>query len=392
MDPRPPYRLLTPGPVPVPPDVLAAMSGKVLHHRTPEFERILLAAWSGLKYVFQTRQPVQILTGTGSAAMEAAIVNLLSPGDQVLCVVSGKFGERWAEICERFGVKTFRWNLKWGEAAALEAFEAQLKTHSQIRAVFTQVCETSTATVHPIHEMARAVRRITPQALFAVDAITAVGCMPLLMDEWELDVVIGGSQKAFMIPTGLGFIALSERAWMAQSQSRLPKFYLDLASERRANEKKETHFSTPTPLITGLRLVVERIQEVGLSQVIARASQLAECTRFMGEKLALPVFSRAPSSSVTALSVPDTVTSTDLRDWMERECHITIMGGQDQLKGKIVRVGHMGDIRDNDMLALGEALAAGMDKFTGSQHLAHVWPELRRELASRLGSVAPLFP
>jgi aspartate aminotransferase-like enzyme len=351
-----PYRLLAPGPVPVPTQVLQAMSHKVLHHRTPEFERILRDTWAGLSWVFGTKQPVQIIAGTGSAAMEAAVVNLLSPGDEALVVVSGKFGERWADMCERFGIVTHRWNLKWGEPADLQQFEQQLKTHSKVKAVFTEVCETSTATVHPIEAMAKLVRQHT-QALFAVDAITAVGCMPLPMDQWDLDVVVAGSQKAFSIPTGLSFIALSERAWTAQAQSKCPKFYFDLAAEKKVNAKGETYFSTPTSLMVGLHVVLKRWREVGLEQMIKRCATLAQATRDMAPALGLCVYSLSPSNSVTALAVPAAVDSAKVRDWLERERNITIMGGQDHLKGKILRIGHMGDVRDEDMLALFDALA-----------------------------------
>lgn len=351
--------MLAPGPVPVPPAVMRAMSEKVVHHRTPEFEKVLIEAWAGLQMVFNTKQPVQILTGTGSAAMEAAVVNLLSPDDEALVVVSGKFGERWAEICQRYGVRTHTWKLEWGEPASTGAFTDLLKKHKNVKAVFTQVCETSTATVHPVQEMARLVRQHNPHALFCVDAITAVGCMPLPMDKWQLDAVVAGSQKAFMIPTGLSFIALSEKAWAAQKASRMPKFYLDLASERKANERKESHFSTPTPLVIGLNKVLTQMREQGMEKVMRRCQVLAEATRQAGAKLGLSTFSKAPSSSVTALNIDD---SGKVRDWLEKERNITIMGGQDQLKGKIIRVGHMGDVRDEDMAALFTALGEYLNK------------------------------
>jgi aspartate aminotransferase-like enzyme len=373
-----PYRLLAPGPVPVPASVLRKMSDKVLHHRTPEFERILIEAWQGLKYVFGTKQPVQILCGTGSLAMEAAMINLLSPGEEALVVVSGKFGERWAEIAQRFGIKAHKLNVEWGAPVQPAQLEAALKAAPNVKAVFTQVCETSTATLHPVEALAKITR--AHGALFAVDAITAVGCMPLPMDDWQLDCVIAGSQKAFMIPTGLSFIALSERAWQAQAQSKTPKFYLDLALEKKANDKKETHFSTPTPLIVGLHEVLKQIQSVGLDQVIARCELLASTTRTFGERIGLDPYSKSPSSSVTALK-----TGTDsaaLRDWLEKERNITIMGGQDQLKGKIIRVGHMGDVRDEDMSALFAALC----EKTGAD-----FKSIEQDLALRLKAVRPLF-
>jgi aspartate aminotransferase-like enzyme len=375
-----PYRLLAPGPVPVPKAVMNTMSERVLHHRTPAFEKILLESWKGLQYVFKTAQPVQILTGTGTSAMEAAVVNTCSPGDEALVVVSGKFGERWAEICARYGIKTRVLKVEWGHSVALETLAAELKGKN-FRAVFSQVCETSTATLHPVQHMAALIRRECPEVLFVVDAITAVGCLPLPMDEWDLDVVIAGSQKAFMIPTGLSFIAMSERAWAAQSKAKCPKFYLDLALEKKANARKETHFSTPTPLIAGLNAVLARIQEAGLDQVIQRCELLAGATRTFGERLGMTVYSQSPSSSVTALRVADGVDSGGVRDWLERERNITVMGGQEQLKGKILRVGHMGDVRDDDMTALFASLAEKLGRDFDA-----------RELEQRLSAVPVLFP
>ncbi len=377
-----PYRLLAPGPVPVPPPVLQAMSAKVLHHRTPEFEKILRETWVCLKTVFATQQPVQIIAGTGSAAMEAAACNLLSPGDQALVVVSGKFGERWAEQCERYSIKVHRLEVPWGEPVRLEDLEAALKSHRAVKAVFSQVCETSTATVHPIQKMAQVIAR-NSQALFCVDAITAVGCMPLPMDDWGLDCVVAGSQKAFMIPTGLSFLAFSEKAWKVQAQSRLPKYYLDMGTERAANLKGETHFSTPTPLIVGLNVVLKQMQSRGMSLVVERCQALAKATREAAAELGLETYSSAPSSSVTALKTPAGVNSTQLRDWLEKERNITIMGGQDGLKGKIIRIGHMGYILNSDMTALMRALAEGL-KSEGVQKAVAV-------LDNHLQSVEPLF-
>ncbi len=377
-----PYRLLAPGPVPVPAAVLRAMSEKVLHHRTPQFQQILKHVWLGLQNLFATRQPVMILTGTGSAAMEAAVVNTLSPGDEALVVVSGKFGERWAEVCEIYGVKTHRWNLAWGQAANSDEFTAQLKQHPNVKAVFTQACETSTATLHPVRAMAAAVKQTTPNALFIVDAITAVGCMPLPMDEWQIDVMIAGSQKAFMIPTGLSFIALSEKAWAAQAKSQIKKFYLDVALEKKMNDKGDTHFSCPTPLVVGLHTVLERIERSNPDRMYKRCMMLAQATRAMGEALALKVYSNSPAPSVTALLTPSD--SAQIRDWLEKERGITIMGGQDQLKGKILRIGHMGDVRDEDMLALLEALGEALNK--GNEAAM-----FKNQLSFLLRSAEPLF-
>lgn len=377
-----PYRLLAPGPVPVPPSVLRAMSAKVLHHRTPQFMQILQETWKGLAQVFGTRQSVQILTGTGSAAMEAAVVNSLSPGDEALVVVSGKFGERWAEMCESYAIKTIRWDLPWGQAAPVEGLIALLKKNPNVKVVFTQACETSTATVHPVRAMAQAVRAHAPEALFAVDAITAVGCMPLPMDDWDIDIMVAGSQKAFMIPTGLSFIALSERAWQAQARAKISKFYFDLAAEKKANAKGDSQFSIPTPLVVGLHAVLTQLQSAGMERLWRRCSALSEASLRAGEALGLTVYSKSPSPSVTALGTP--TDSAKIRDWLETERGITIMGGQDQLKGKILRIGHMGDVRNEDMIALFQALSETLGK---SAEFARLEPDLHRDLKN----AEPLF-
>lgn len=367
----------------MPPSVLRAMSDKVLHHRTPHFVGILNEVWRGLQDFFTTKQPVQIIAGTGSASMEAAVVNTLSPGDEAMVVVSGKFGERWAEMCEVFDVHTHRYNVPWGKKIDLENFAEFLKAHPETRVVFSQVCETSTATLHPIESMSKIVHQTLPNALFAVDAITGIGCMPLPMDDWGLDVVVAGSQKAFMIPAGLSFIALSERAWKVQAEAWSGKFYFDLAEERKANTKGDSQFSIPTPLIVGLGQVLGQVQRVGKEKVWARSLALSEATRIGGEALGLKLYSESPSPSVTALLTPSD--STVLRDRLEREFNITIMGGQDQLKGKILRVGHMGDVRNEDMLALFEALSEVLGK-------PEKFNSFKGALEQKLLSAPTLFP
>jgi len=362
------------------------MGQKVIHHRTPEFERLLKGSWAGLQHVFGTKQSVQILCGTGTAAMEAAVTNTLSPGSSIVVVTAGKFGERWAEIASQYGVQVHRFEVPWGEALSVDAFARELEKHTKLDAVMWQACETSTATLFPVQEMAQRVRKIHPEALCLVDAITAVGCTPLPMDEWDLDVIVGGSQKAFMLPTGLSFIALSERAWKHQDKfngsPQINKFYFDLKAERQANLKGETRFSTPTPLIVGLHLVLEQMQSVGLTQVHQRCEALAQATRMAGTQLGLSVFSKSPSPSVTGLEVGLARDSAQCRDWLERERQITIMGGQDQLKGRLLRVGHMGDIQDDDMIALFRALG---------EYFNVDFAPFEKDMSKQLQRTRPLF-
>ncbi|MCB0351089.1 MAG: alanine--glyoxylate aminotransferase family protein [Bdellovibrionales bacterium] len=358
-----PYRLLTPGPVPLHPDVERALSEPMIHHRTPEFERCLKSVTTKLKETFATRESVFIHTATGSGAMESALVNTLSPGDEVLCIVSGKFGERWAEMASTFGLKTHLINVSWGEAVDPSVVEAELSKNKNIKAVLTQACETSTATVHPIRELGTIIKQ-RPQTLFMIDAITAVGAMMLEMDDWGLDVVIGGSQKAFMLPTGLSFIALSKKAWGFYESSTLPKFYWDLKREQKCLEKGETHFSSAVPLIRALDVALDHLTGQNKMKTLARIQTLAQATREAASHLGLTVYSKSPSPSVTALLTPPGVDSQKLRTHIEKEYNLTLMGGQEQLKGKILRVGHLGYITNEDMFALFDILYNSLRDFS----------------------------
>jgi len=292
--------------------------------------------------------------------MESAVVNSLSPGDEVLCVNGGKFGERWEKIATAYGMKVISFSTGWGQKPDLQEFEKQLKNSPKVKAVLTQACETSTATVFPVREMAALVHKHTA-ALMIVDAITAMGCMDLPMDAWGLDVVVAGSQKAFMLPAGIGFIGLSERAQKAATLSRCPKFYFDWKEELKVYPKT-TRFSSPNSMIVALAEVLKIFETAGMAGVKNRCAALAEATRVGARELGLEVYSQSPSASVTALSLPSDVQGEKLRQWLEDERHITVMGGQDQLKGKVLRVGHMGAITDQDMMFFFEALAEGLQK------------------------------
>jgi aspartate aminotransferase-like enzyme len=348
-----PYRLLTPGPVPLLPEVSALLSEPVIHHRTPEFEKTLKNVLTGLKEIFATKQDVFIHTATGSGAMESAIVNTLSPGDEVLCIVSGKFGERWAQMCEVYGLIVDRINVPWGEAVNVTEVEKKIK--AETKAVLTQACETSTATIHPIKDLATIIKSL-PNTIFMVDGITAVGAMELEMDDWGIDVLIGGSQKAFMCPTGLAFIALSDKAWKFAEKSKLPKYYFDLKLEKESLKKGETHFSSNVLLIQALEKILPNLAGPGRTKTRQRIERLALATREASQHLKMKVFSKAPSPSVTAILVPEGIDSQKLRGHLEKEFNITVMGGQDQLKGKILRIGHLGYILNEDMIAFFTAL------------------------------------
>ncbi|MBX7231979.1 MAG: alanine--glyoxylate aminotransferase family protein [Bdellovibrionales bacterium] len=350
-----PYRLMTPGPVSLHPEVLQALAQPVQHHRTDMFLKTLSRVWKGLQWFFSTQQPVLMITSTGSGAMEAAIVNTLSEGDEVLVIVSGKFGERWAEIAEIYKLKVHRINVVWGQSVDLEKVRAFLRGNAKIKAVFCQAVETSTATQHPIQELAKIIK-MESSALFAVDAITGLGAMKLDMDGWQIDILVGGSQKAFMLPAGLSFIAFSERAWRAYETSNLPCFYLDMGVERLANQKGQTFFSSPSSHIVALDTVLTLFQKQGMDSLIQRCELLAKTTRVCGEILGLKVFSQSPAASVTALQVPDGMNAEKIRGALECQFNMTVMGGQEYLQGKILRIGHLGYIRDEDEICMVEFL------------------------------------
>jgi aspartate aminotransferase-like enzyme len=357
-----PYRLLAPGPVPMPPEVLAVMGTPIWHHRTPAFEKVLGDCYAGLKEVFQTTQPVLVLTSTGSGAMEAAITNTLSPGDSVFCVVGGKFGERWADMCKRYDVSTHIFEVEWGKAIDLSAYEAALKQAGPVKAVLSQVCETSTATLFPVSKMAAIAKKLYPETLFMADAITAIGVTELAMDKDNIDIVVAGSQKAFMIPTGLSFIAMSNAAWKAQKESKIKKYYFDLALEKKALETKQTYFSSSVQMIRALAAALPRMTGNNQAQLLNRTARLMKATHAGAKQIGLKIYSESPSPSVTAILLDSSVNSEKVRDELETQFNVTIMGGQDRLKGKILRIGHLGYIKNDDLLFLLEKMSVVLNK------------------------------
>ncbi|MFS4460425.1 pyridoxal-phosphate-dependent aminotransferase family protein [Bdellovibrio sp. HCB2-146] len=356
------YSLLAPGPVNIHPDVRQALSLPMIHHRTPEFDKILKKVLQGMKTVFQTAQDVYMLTSTGSGGMEALLVNLMSPGEKVLAIVSGKFGERWAEMAKVFGAEVITYNVPWGEAAEISEVQNLLRQHPDTKLVLCQACETSTAVAHPIREIAEVIHKL-PNTLFLVDAITALGAYPLPMDEWHIDGIVAGSQKAFMLPTGMSFVSLSAKAWQHVENAKCPRFYFDLRKEKKANSAGETFYSSNVAVIRGLAVVLDMIEQRGLNALFHDIQRRAEFTRKWGQKLGLKLYAKSPSDSVTALMMPTTIDGQKVRLHLEEKYNITIMGGQDQAKGKIIRIGHMGYIRDAEMVHLLESLGKTLQHF-----------------------------
>lgn len=292
--------------------------------------------------------------------MESAIVNCISPGDEVIAIVSGKFGERWADIAEVYGAKVHRIEVPWGKAVRLEAVGNYLERYPNAVAVLTQACETSTGVLHPVRELAQLTRG--HRALLMVDAITALGALPIPMDEWGIDVMVAGSQKAFMLPTGLSFIALSQKAWEVAEKAKCPRYYFDLRRERDANKRGESFFSSAVTHVRALDLVLEIFLTQGVERVYERIQALSHATIAAARELGLQLFPEVPSPSLSALCVPEGIDGQKLRAEMENSDAVVVMGGQDQLKGKIIRIGHMGAISDKDLLATIESLARTINR------------------------------
>ena len=350
------YYLLAPGPVPVPPKVLAAMSEPIIHHRAPAFVKVLEGVREGLKYLFQTKNEVLVLASSGTGAMDGSVTNTLCKGDKALVVRGGKFGERWAEICEAYGVKPICIDVTWGQAVAPKLIAQELEKDPEIRAVFTQASETSTGVMHPIKEIAEIVKKYD-NTILIVDAISGIGVFDLPVDKWGIDVVISGAQKAFMLPPGLAFAAISDKARSFIERSDLPKYYFNFKKELKKIEDNQTNFTPAVSLIMGLRQTLKMIQEDGLETVFKRHARLADATRTAVKALGLELFAPdSPSNAVTAIKAPSGIDGQKIVKILREKHNITIAGGQAQAKGKIFRIAHMGYLDAYDVVMVIAAL------------------------------------
>lgn len=334
--------LLAPGPTQVSPEVLLAMAQPILHHRAPEFAKLLERVKQDLKWLFQTQNDVLILASTGTGGMEGSVSNFLSPGDKALVVNGGKFGERWLKICQAYGVKAEEIKVEWGYAAKPEAIKAALQKDPTIKAVFTQASETSTGVAHPIKEIAEVVRELEG-CLMVVDAVSAMGVFDIRTDEWGLDIVVTGSQKALALPPGLAFVSISEKGWRQAEKAKNSKFYFNFKKEREALAKNQTAYTAAVSLIVGLDQSLKMFKEEGLPNVFSRHRQLARATQEAMKGIGLSLYPKEyPSDSVTAVSAPEGYDGQAIYKDLRVKYGITAAGGQDQLKGKVFRIANMG--------------------------------------------------
>jgi serine---pyruvate transaminase len=348
-------RLFCPGPTPVNASTWRSMNDDTLYHRDSDFSQRLLSCQGYLKPIFGTAQTPLILTCSGTGAMEAAVTNLTSEGDSVVTVVGGKFGERWFNLCQAYGCNTHNFEIDWGTSPDITELIQTLERTSA-KALFLQAIETSVGVSYPVEQIASAIRQNpkTADTLIIVDAVSALCAQPSQMDLWEIDCMVSGSQKGFGIPPGLGFICLSERA--QNSKSSRQRFYFDFDRELKSQQRGQTAWTPATTLVAGLESALEQLHEMGLSHVIHHHSRLAAATRAGMQALGLELFACSnPSNSLTAARLPEEIDGLELLDTLRITYGSTFAGGQEHLKGKIIRMSHLGM---SDILHQSAGLAA----------------------------------
>ncbi len=353
-------KLFTPGPTPLPEEVRLIQARGIIHHRSKEFSDVFKEIREELRYVFQTKEEVLLFSSSGTGAMEAVVVNLFSPGDKVLVIRGGKFGERWAEIAATFGVQVISIDVEWGHAVNPELIEKKLREDSGIKAVFTQLVETSTGVVYDIETITRVTKG--KGVILIVDAVSGLGAEALCTDKWGVDVVVAGSQKALMIPPGLAFVALSGKAWKLTENSDLPKYYWDFKKARKAQDKNQTVYTPAITLVCALRESLRLLKKEGWDNVLGRHAKLAKATRQGVMALGLQIFPKTPSNVLTAVEIPLSVGVKRLRELMQDRYGVEVAGGQAALAEKIIRIAHLGAMEVTDIIVVLSALEMSLSE------------------------------
>ena len=342
-------RLMTPGPSPVPEETLLELARPVPYHRTPEFRQLLGEVVTDLQYVFQTKNPVLPLTSSGTGGLEAAIVNCLPQGSKAICLIAGRFGERWKNICKAFGIEAVVVSVPPGQAVEPEQLAQAMAQHPDAAAVCCTLSETSTGVGHDVQAFGKLVAATS--ALLLVDAISALGAMECRTDDWQIDVCVTGSQKALMLPPGLAFVSVSDKAWkQIEKNPSARTFYFDLKKARTQIQTSDTPYTPAHTLIKALRLSLKRIRAEGIENVWARHELNGQAARAGFQAMGLKIFASRPTSGLTVVTVPEGIDGTALLSKLEKRYGLKLAGGQDNLTGKIIRLAHMGYMDQFDVV------------------------------------------
>ena len=350
--------LRIPGPTPIPPQVAEALGRPMINHRGPEFAALLGRVTEQLQHFFQTSQSILTYPSSGSGGWEATVVNLFSAGDEILSAPVGVFGERFARVAEAFGLKVTRVPTEWGQAVNPAQVVEALRALPKAKGVFLTQNETSTGVMNDVQALAKAIRAERPDILLCVDAVSSLSCVDLQMDAWDLDVVLTGSQKGWMVPPGLAMIGVSQRAWAAQQNASLPRFYWDFSSARKSAEKGQTPYTPPVNIFFGLDVALEMMRAEGREAIFARHQRCADLTRSRARALGLELFANpsVASNTVTAIKAPESVGAKAITKALRENEGTVIAGGQERLDGQIIRIGHLGYVHEPDMVACMDAL------------------------------------
>ena len=359
----PRQNLRIPGPVPCPADVMAVLANPMINHRGPEFKDLLSSVTSRLKRVFMTTNDLYILTGSGTGALEASLVNTLSPGEKVLALVTGSFGQRFADMARTFGAQVIQLDFEWGTAVNPQMVWNALNDDPEIKAVLVTHNETSTGVTNDLESIATIVKKQFDK-LFLVDAISSMGCVPLQTDRWGCDVVAASSQKGFLIPPGLSFLSFSAKAWEAQQEAKMPRYYFDVAAAQQYLERGQTPYTPAVSLFYGLDIALNFLLDQGLEEVYMRHAKIGRITREGVKDLGLSLFANEShaSNTVTAVQIPDGVDGKALVDILRTEQGVVLAGGQGKLEGKIFRIGHLGEVAENEIEEVFGALRCTLPK------------------------------
>lgn len=364
-EPIPHQNLRIPGPTTVPEEILAEMARPMINHRGPEFAAIMRRVTARLQYFFQTASPVLTYAASGTGGQEAAVANLFSPNDRVAVITIGSFGNRLAKIAETYGLNVTRIEFPWGQAADPHVVKSRLKELEPFKGVLMTHNETSTGVMNDIETLARVVRGVNPDALIAVDAVSSLGCVPLEMDPWDIDVVFTGSQKGWMTPPGLMMIAAGPRAWEANKTAKSPRYYFDWASARKKLELGQHPTTPPVSLFYALDLALEKMLEEGREAIFERHRRIGDYVRWRAKEMGLQLLAdhQYASNTVTAVYTPAGIDTKALLKVLREQDHIVFAGGQEHLEGKIFRVGHLGYFEEIELVEAMDTMEIRLHEF-----------------------------